>query len=337
MNFNKLLEKMYSKYKDEMILGLAEDENFEVKCIPTGLIGVDYVIGRPGIPAWRITQIAGFEDSGKSLLAQHLLISFQKRYKKGVPVLINTEYSFDQDFFVKLGGDVKRLLIFTPKTIEKTFEVLEELIKLVRKEYGREPHILCVIDSLSAAVEYEVEKGEYQPGVHARVLSHIFRKIRSQLYDWNTTLVYISQNKEKISMFPFGSGVSRLGGHAVEFAPVLTLEIKRLKEEKNNKGELAYLYFRLKTTKNHVSVPFREIDLLFDVENLKFRNSFNIFHLLVKKGEILDKGKGWYEFQGKKYREKELIQVLEEKSEVEEVLRRELNIDLNEEIILKEE
>ena len=334
MDFNKLLDEMKSKYKDEVILGLAEEETFEVKCIPTGLIGVDYVIGRPGIPAWRITQIAGFEDSGKSLLAQQFLISFQKRYENGIPVLFNTEYAFDKDFFVKLGGNIKRLLIFTPKTIERVFEILENLVKTVRKKYGKEPHILAVIDSLSAAVEYEIEKGEYQPGVHARVLSHIFRKIRSQLYDWNATLVYISQNKEKISMLPFGGGIARLGGHAVEFAPVLTLEIKRIKEEKDDNGDVSFIYFKLKATKNHVAIPFRELDLLFDMETLRFRNSFNILHFLVKKGLIEDKGRGWYEYQNKKYRRKELMQVLEEDKEIEFSLRKELNIDLNEEILL---
>jgi len=333
--FESLLQKIKSKYNDEVILGIAEDEEFEVKCIPTGLIGVDFVIGRPGIPAWRITQIAGFEDSGKSLLAQVLLISFQKRYQKGIPILANTEYSFDPDFFRKLGGDLSRLIVITPKTIEDVFRVFESLVSEIRNEYGKGPHILYVVDSLSSAVEYEIEKGEYQPGVHARVLSHIFRKIRGQLYSWNATLIYISQNKEKISMTPFGGGVARLGGHAVDFAPVLTLEMKRLKEERDEKGDIVGLYFRIKATKNHVSIPFREVDLFFDVRNWRFSNAFNILQFLMWKGEI-QKNKGWYDYYGQKFREKDLLVYLEGNTEIEEGLRRELNLVINENNILQE-
>ena len=338
MDLSKLLNEMKSKYKDEVILGLAEEETFEVKCIPTGLIGVDYVIGRPGIPAWRLTQIAGFDNTGKSLLGLCLLVSFQRNYREGIPVLINTEYSLDPDFFERLGGDPERLLVFTPKTAEKVFEVFEELVKVVRKKYGKNPHILCVIDSLSIATEYEIKERNLKPGEHARLLSHIFRKIRNKLYEWNATLVYISQNKQKIPKSNFGiySGkeTTRLGGYAVEYAPVLTLEVSRIKNEKDDEGETIREYFGLEASKNHVSVPFRKTILLYETQSARFRNGFNMFRFLMRKGIIKEGGKGWYEYRGKKYREKDLIQVLEEDKEVEISLRKELNIDLNKENLL---
>jgi len=338
MDFNKLLDEMKSKYKDEVILGLAEEEAFEIKYIPTGLIGVDYVIGRPGIPAWKLTQIAGFDNTGKSLLGLCLLVSFQKNYQEGVPVLINTEYSLDPDFFRKLGGNPERLLVFTPKTAEKVFEVFEELIRVVRKRYGKKPHIFCVIDSLSIATEYEIKEKDLKPGEHARLLSHIFRRVRNRLYEWNATLVYISQNKQKIPKSSFGvyseKGTARLGGYAVEYAPILTLEISRIKNEEDSSGETIREYFGLKATKNHVFVPFRKIVLLYETQNARFRNGFNIFQFLVRREIIKESGKGWYEYQGKKYREKDLIQVLEEDREIEISLRKELNIELNEENLL---
>jgi len=328
---DKLIEKLSKKYGgDDILLGLAESEHFTVKCIPTNLLGVDYVIGKPGVPAWRLTQIAGFEDSGKSLLAQWFLIQFQKRYENGISVLINTEYSFDPDFFEKLGGDLQRLIVLTPKTLEQTFKVFEDLVKVTRESYGSEPHIFAVIDSLSAAVDYEIEKGEYQPGIHARVLSQYFRRIKSQLYNWNATLVYISQNKEKIAMTPFGGGVARLGGHAVDFAPVLTLEIKRLKEDK---GEIRYLTFKLKATKNHIAIPFREVELLFDLHTYKFVNAYNVLQILLQE-KVITKDKGWYKYKNKSYRESELLEVLSSDFELEEEIRKRLNLELSEDILL---
>lgn len=319
------MNKFKSKYGDELILGLAEDDTFEIKCIPTNLIGVDYVIGRPGIPAHKITQICGFEDSGKSLLGINFLISFQKRYENGIPVLIDTEYSFDPDFFESLGGDPNKIVVFTPKTLEEVFKFLEDLVKEVRNEYGNESHILALIDSLSIAVSAEIESGAYQPGLHARLLSHIFRKIRNQLPKWNATLIYISQNKEKISMGPWGGGTSRLGGHAVDFAPVLSLEMKKIGIKSNSKGEPEYVEFKIKATKNHIAIPFKEFELIFDLKTYRFRNGYNIVKLLTSLGKIKKK-KGWYEYEDNKYREKDLYELFENE-EWDNKIRKELGLD----------
>ena len=80
-------------------------------------------------------------------------------------------------------------------------------------------------------------------------------------------------------------------------------------------------------------MPFREVDLLFDVKSSRFRNAFNVLQFLVMKGEI-QKNKGWYDFKGKKYREKDLMEVFESDAEVENSLRENLGISLNEEILL---
>jgi len=324
MDIKALSQRFKNKYRDEIILGLAEDDEFEVKCIPTGLIGVDYVIGRPGIPAFKLTQICGFEDSGKSLLGLHLLISFQKRYENGIPILIDTEYAFDPGFFKALGGDTDRIIVITPKSIEEIFEVVRDIAKEVRDTYGEEPHIFFLIDSISTATLAELD-GDAPVGTHARILHKEFRKTRANLPKWNATLVYISQNREKISMTPWGArGSTRLGGHAVDFAPVLTLEMKKVGVRTNSKGEPLFVDFKVKCLKNHISIPFREQDLVFDLHNYKFWNGYNIARILIATGKI-SKNKGWYEFEGQKYREKDLYELFDN-PEWEDKIRQELNI-----------
>lgn len=319
-----LMQKFRSKYGDEVILGLAEDEAFDIKCIPTGLIGVDYVIGRPGIPAHKLTQICGFEDSGKSLLGLNFLVSFQKRYDDGIPVLIDAEYAFDPRFFRSLGGDPERIVVITPKSIEDVFKVIKEIVTEVREEYGPEPHIFFLIDSISTATEAELT-GEGQVGLHARVLHREFRKIRAQLPKWNATVVYVSQNREKISMGPWGGGTSRLGGHAVDFAPVLTLEMKKIGIRTNIKGEPEFVDFKIKCVKNHIAIPFKELEIVFDLKTYRFRNGYNIVKILTGMGKI-KKNKGWYEFDGNKYREKDLYEMFESE-DWENEIRKELGLD----------
>jgi len=334
-DLSKIAEKMKSKYKDEIILSIYEEDDVDLenlKLIPTDLIGIDYVLGVPGIPMHKITQIAGFEDSGKSLLMFTIIKQFQKYYKSGIPVLADTEYSFNERFFTNLGGDVKRIVVATPKTIEETFTFFEDVVGEIRKEYGYEPHILLCIDSLSVAVEDEIDKSSNQPGIHARILSRVFRKIRPLLPQWNATLIYISQNKEKIGTF-YG-GIARLGGHAVEFAPIMTLEIKRLKEEKDNTGETIGIHFRLKNTKNHISVPFRETELYFSLKSYRFVNGYNLVMLAQKLGIVKAGNKGWFQFNGKNYRFADLVKELESNSEIEWQIREKFNLVLDKKYLL---
>lgn len=319
-----LVMAMKSKYGDEVILNMV-DESQNIEFIPTGILGVDYVIGRPGIPAKKITQITGFEDTGKSLLSQIILISFQKYSEFCIPVLLDTEYAFDQNFFASLGGDPDNMVVATPKTLEKCFQFMEDFVEEVQRRYKKQYHILFVIDSLSLAAESEIESGAYQPGLHARFLSHVFRKIKTQLPRWNATLIYVSQNKEKISMTPWGGGTARLGGHAVDFAPVLTLEMKKISVREDSEGNARFIEFKVRAMKNHIAVPFREIEIVFDLREMKFRDGFNLLQFLTRSGKI-KKNKGWCEYNGKKYREREMFDILEKDENLINEIRKALNI-----------
>ena len=310
-------EELREKFKNkDIIIELAGGELVEVKSIPTDIFGVDYVIGRPGIPTHKITQICGYEDTGKSLLGLKFLIAFQQRYDNGIPLLIDAEGSFDPEFFCKMGGNLEKLIVINPSSLEDGFIVFKELLALATKENY---HVLGVFDSLSIAVEREKE-GTNEPGLHARILSRLFREIRSLLAVSNGTLVYISQDKERISMTGFGGGTSRLGGHAVDFAPVLTLNMKRKKIRYNSNDAPEYVEFEIKATKNHVSIPFKKATLLYDVSNYEFIDGFTVLKFMVqcKNEKISIPSKGWYLYNDNKYREIALAKKLEEDGVIEE-------------------
>lgn len=336
---DKIYSSIRSKYKgDEVVLKLADE--IEAKYLPINLLGLEYVIGRPGLPHGKFIQVAGFEDSGKSLLCQHFLIQFQINYPEGVAVLIDTENSFDNSFFEKLGGNLKSLLVTKPKSLEKVFEFIQfdlvESVKRVSQELKKEVPIFVVIDSLSIGTEKEILDLSSEVGLHARFLSKVFRVMRHNLPSWNATIVFVSQNKEKISTRTFGGGITRLGGHAVEFTAILTIEMKRVKEVYDSKNQLEGIFFKAKATKNHVSLPFKECDLYFDVKKWKFHNGFTLFTYALSKG-MLKQGKGWYEYKGKNYRERELYDMLESDLDLVIEFRKEYDLELKEELIYKAE
>lgn len=325
--FTKVLQQSLS---DEIVLSQLEEETEDInKYFPVNHIGLEYVISKIGLPLQKIIQIAGFPDTGKTLLTLYFVVQFQKFYQdKGLVIYIDTERAFPSDLFVKLGGNKKNIGLVYPKSLEAVFQGLEKLIENIRKEFSQEKPILIVIDSLSLAVERELEEGGVPVGTYARYLSSQFRRLRSLLSLWNATLLMISQNKEKVSLTPFGGGVARLGGHAVEFAPVLTLELKRVADDKEKKDgfvDVKSIFIEVKATKNHLGYPFRKIVLKFDFDQFQFDEGYNIFHMLMYLGRIEKKG-GWYAYQGKSYRESELIELLRKDENIKEELRREFKI-----------
>ncbi|MEM1672905.1 MAG: ATPase domain-containing protein [Archaeoglobaceae archaeon] len=325
--FNKVLQQALP---DEVMLSYLEEDVEDVnKYFPVNHIGLEYVISKAGLPLQKIVQIAGFPDTGKTLLSLYLTIQFQKFYQdKGLVVYIDTERAFPSDLFVKLGGNKKTIGLIYPKSLEAVFQGIEKLIENIRKEFPQENPILIVIDSLSLAVEKELEEGGVPVGTYARYLSAQFRRLRSLLPSWNATLLMVSQNKEKVSLTPFGGGVARLGGHAVEFAPVLTLELKRVADDKEKKEgfvDVKSIFIEVKATKNHLGYPFRKIVLKFDFDKFQFDEAYNIFHMLLYLGKIEKKG-GWYAYQGKSYRESELLEVLRQDNAIKDELRKEFKI-----------
>ena len=79
--------------------------------VPTGATMLDLAISnRPhgGLPVGRIVEITGLEQSGKSLLAAHVIANTQKR--GGIGVIIDTESSVHDDFYRAIGLDMTKLV-----------------------------------------------------------------------------------------------------------------------------------------------------------------------------------------------------------------------------------
>ena len=110
-----LAESLNKAYKDEgkvaFFLSEGDDPSLITDWISTGSSLLDLAISnRPngGIPAGRITDLTGLEQSGKSLLSGHVLAETQK--KGGVAVLIDTETSVSADYLKAIGVDTDKLL-----------------------------------------------------------------------------------------------------------------------------------------------------------------------------------------------------------------------------------
>ena len=153
-----------------------------------------------GAPVGRIIEITGLEQSGKSLLANHLLAETQK--KDGVAVLIDTENAVSTDFLSAIGVDVSKLLYVAADSVEQCFEMTETIIEKVRQA-DRDRLVTIVVDSVAAAsttVEIASEHGKDGYATDkAIIISKAMRKITNLIGRQKVLIIYTNQLRVKMN------------------------------------------------------------------------------------------------------------------------------------------
>ena len=283
--------------------------------VPTGNLALDYVIGRPGWPLGRISEIAGPYGSGKSTIIARSIGAAQK--KGVICILCDTEHSYDSTWARFHGVDPERLILLTPPHLQNVFDYAKAVISEVKKEQIDIP-IFITVDSVSgsptaAETESEDSTEGKQRAEHAKIISEGLRKLANLIWDQNVALVFVSQLKDNPGIM-YGANKSKLGGHAIEFHAGLMVESRRtgfIKEEKETLGQT----IQVSTIKNKFVPPFRvrTFDLFFN-EGIR-PNEILLDFITDEKlfnPPLIKAGGGWYEFNGSKYRRADMAAMLDE-------------------------
>ena len=278
------IEKSYGK---GAIMKMGPDApKIRVEVIPTGAINLDAAIGVGGIPRGRITEIYGPESSGKTTLCLHVVANAQKA--GGTAAFIDAEHALDTDYATKLGVDVEKLLVSQPDTGEQALEICEMLVRSGAVD-------VIVIDSVAALVpkaEIEGEMGESHMGLQARLMSQALRKLTGAIARATTSVVFITQLREKIGVM-FGNPETTTGGKALKFYASLRLDIRRIGPVKE-KEDVIGSHVRVKVVKNKVAPPFKQAE--FDI---MYAEGISHSSLLVDIGAesgIIEKSGAWYSY-----------------------------------------
>lgn len=237
--------------------------------ISTGSTLLDFAIANRkdgGVPVGRITEIAGREGSGKSLLAYHIMANTQKR--GGIAVYIDTERAYNQQFMERMGVDTKKNFIMpkvTPGSIEEVFEYIEKVIMHTRLKFPEKNKLVTVVwDSVAATPgkdETEVAHTENpRMATEARAMSRSFRKVIHALDSGYITLVCVNQLREKIGV-SFGDPDVTPHGGALPFYASVRLKLKSLKQVKDLKADRTVgVSTQAKVFKNKVGPNWRIVD-----------------------------------------------------------------------------
>lgn len=234
--------------------------NTDKQFINTGCQMLDLSLGG-GWAEGRIANIVGDKSTGKTLLCIEAAANFVKKYEKGVVYYRESESAFDKNYAEALGMPLERVKF--KDTLETVEDFYNDLVRVLDRTKGPALYILDSLDALSDKAE--MERGIADPtygGTKPKQMSQLFRRLVRRIEKTNTTVLIVSQVRDKIGAM-FGEKHSRTGGRALDFYATHVLFLSHIKTvTKVRKGlkRAVAINVRAKVKKNKVSLPFREAD-----------------------------------------------------------------------------
>lgn len=230
-----------------------------VKFFSSGSVLLDLVLGG-GWARDRVANIVGDRSAGKTLLAIEACANFARLPDVSVRHIgyREAEQAFDTYYAQSIGF---------PKQIEPCHDV-ETVEQFEADLTGWVDHcadnpnlyILDSLDALSDDAEMERKIGEATYGAtKAKRMSELFRKVNKRLAPAHTTLLVVSQLRDKLNV-RFGETKTRSGGRALDFycsQIVWLAEVRKLKETVKGMERVVGVEIEAKTKKNKVGLPFR--------------------------------------------------------------------------------
>jgi recombination protein RecA len=328
---DSVFKDIRKKYGESTLVNFEDKEDYSIERYDIESLSMKYVLGN-GLPKSRIIEIYGENMMGKSLISMLLAKDVQDK-NNGFVVYLDFEFSFDYSFAKKIGLNVgsDKFKLINPSTIEEGFDILSQISKTGEIA-------LVIWDSTNAAQtlrESENLFGSANMGQNAAMYSQCLKRIISTLAINKTTLIFISQMREKFVLMgdPRVIGV----GKAIAFASSIRMEVKRMEWLLDSKKEIIGSKIRLKVIKNKTYPPMREseIDLFLYTNNPGIDKFAELTEYAIKFDLI--KGQGWYtlpdktKVQGKSavadYYRKNLDKFEEDKKQVLKVMFNPLSID----------
>ena len=254
----KIIEKAHGS--GSIMLG--EGTIVPVDSYTTGIPSIDLALGCGGLPQGRIIEIYGPESGGKTTTCLQFIAACQKHYfnskeRHGKAAFIDAEHAFDPEWAKKIGVDVDQLLFSQPSSGEEAFDIIELMVKSRLVD-------LIIIDSVAALtpqVELDGELSDANVGAHARMMSKALRKLKGEINNSKTTVVFINQIREKVGVM-FGSPETTPGGRALKFYASIRGEVRRGTTLRSGDDVIGFKT-SIKMVKNKVAAPFKRAE--FDI------------------------------------------------------------------------
>lgn len=304
-------EKEIAKFFGEDTIFFDGNISTKYDAISTGSPTLDEAIGIGGIPMGRITQLAGKESSGKTMLALSCIKEYLDKNPGNTALFIDAEYTYDPAWAEKQGVDTTRVMVIKTNDAKTIFEGLigkvkvNSVTKKVSKSMrgildhvieGTDPRFknlgIIVLDSiavLNTPMEISADIGKANMAPIPRFLSTELKKLTPVVAQANVAFIGINQVRVNLGQM-FGDPSTSPGGKALKHACSLMLNMAPVLTSdsviKNSEGEKIGHTVRAKIQKNKVGAPFRQAEYRVKYEEGIVDQDVELFDLGVKYGLI---------------------------------------------------
>ena len=305
------------------------DGNISTKydAISTGSPLLDEAIGIGGVPKGRVTQLAGQESSGKTMLALSCIKSYLDQNPDNTALFIDAEYTYDPEWAKSQGVDISRVMVIKTNDAKTIFEGLIGTMKVNSKTKKASKNMkgildyviegvdsrfknlgIIVLDSiavLNTPLEIAADIGKANMAPIPRFLSTELKKLTPVVAQANVAFIGINQVRVNLGQM-YGDPTTSPGGKALKHACSLMINMAPVFASdsviKNDAGDRVGHTVRAKIQKNKVGAPFRQAE--YKVEYIKgvVNVEAEIFDLSVKYGLIERPNNQNYIVDGEKIR-----------------------------------
>jgi len=299
------------------------------EAISTGSWALDDALGIWGVPKGHIVQFAGFESSGKTLLALTTIAEWQKKDPDNWAFFVDAEFSFDQKWASSLGVDLKRVYVYRENRADKIFERLigvpgkpnkntGEITKVkpgildVEIEHGGTGLGVIVLDSVASMIppmEQSSKPGKANIALMARFLPPELRKLTPLLTESGVTCIAINHLRFKPDVM-YGDPTDSPGGTALKHACSQMINLGMINKKDSRievGGERVGHAIRAHVQKNKKAPPFRMAEFSIKYTEGVVNRNVEIRDIGARYGVIERPNIKTWIFDGEKYNGKEAI------------------------------
>ena len=254
-----------------------------------------------GFPVGRVSEITGLEQSGKSLLAAHVLLNTQK--KGGLAVYIDTENAISAEFLTAIGLNLKDMLYIPLDTMEDVFEAVEVIIEKVRSS-EKNKLVTIVIDSIAGAstkteMAADFDKDGYATA-KALIISKAMRKITNLIGRERICLIITNQLRQKLNAPAFSDPWTSPGGKALPFHASVRIRLSSIgaiKVKVEGHEEIVGSRVKAKLVKNRCGPPLREC--VYEVYFDSGIDDYSSWLTTMKDHSLVSQSGAWYSWTNK--------------------------------------
>lgn len=250
-----ILKSISKKFKKDL-----SGQNYgNIEGMTTGSSRLDAAMGIGGIPKGHVTEIFGWEASGKTSLALKIIALAQARRRlAGITnkrdLFIDLEHSMTQTFITGFGIDLEQIIWLRPDNANEALQIAID----VPKSGLIDVVLFDSVDAAQSSRQLQRNIGDADVGGVSKEMNDALRQISKIAPQTETTYIFINQIKQNPGAFMKNPNVTP-GGNALKYYSMLRLELMTKKPSPNLPN--AFL-MRIKFAKSKLSAPLASKDAM---------------------------------------------------------------------------